>query len=134
MGGAGKDGSVPQKSPDVLAEVPPCDDRGDATRASGRKRNRRRPLPRTEDRPDVQEVYVPCPGLTFKAGTTGSKPDKYMDGQYLDDEMSDNNGCHATVASFRDSIYLSPKIRSSSVKRLAGKSAEPNRRSNGKKG
>ena len=125
-------GLRPKKSSDVLSNLPLVDECCDAIRPLERKRNRRRPFSRTKYGPDVQEVYVPCPSVTFKARAAGSKHGKHVGGQYLDGKMPDNNGREASMQSFRDFIYLIPNIRSSSMTPTAGKSTGPHKRFSGK--
>lgn len=88
-----------------------------------RKRKGGRPRLGTKSRPNLQQIYVPCAGIVYRANAESGKRGENVDGHNLNDEMADDDCCDATVECFRDVVYLSKGIRQSGVKRLNTKSS-----------
>jgi hypothetical protein len=112
---------------DVFSNLPPVDEVGDVV---GRpplkyKRNFWRPTLLAKDRPDFQQIYVPCPRLVYGTNAIGGERRKDVHGENLNHEMSNNDCYDAALKCFRDAIYPSNGVRQSSMKCLNLKTSDP---------
>ena len=96
---------------DVRSNFESIDQRAYAAgRSIQRKRGGRRPTLPPKNRPDFQQIYVPCAGFTTQAQPSRGKHGNDVHGHDLNHKMPSDDCCVATVESFRDVVYLSKGI------------------------
>ncbi len=112
---------------DVFSNLPPVDQVADVVGRSPlkHKRNFRRPTLLAKDRPDFQQICVPCPRLVYGTNAIGCEHRKDVHGENLNHEMSNNDCYDATLKCFRDAVYPSEGVRQASMKCLNLKTSDP---------
>ena len=115
---------------DVFSNLPPIDEVADVVgrRSLKHKRDFRRPTLLAKHRPDFQQIYVPCPRLVYGTNAIGGEHRKYVHGENLNDEMSNDDCYDATLKCFSDAVYPSEGVRQSSMKCLDLKTSNPGKR------
>ena len=114
---------------DVFSNLPPVDEVGDVVerRPLKHKRNFRRPTFLAKDRPDFQQIYVPCFRLVYGTNAIGGEHRKDVHGENLNHDMSNNDCYDATLKCFRDAVYPFKGVRQSSMRCLNLKTSDPSK-------